>query len=152
MKIGELLKKDRINLNLQARDKEGVIRELASLFQDIPEMVDLQGFINDVFERERLNPTGIGNGVAIPHARTDNVKDFVIAFGRSTEGIDFEAMDGKPVNLFFLMGTPKEKGLNAYLKILARLTRLLQKESFRAELLQASTPEEIIEVFLKAEQ
>jgi len=98
-----------------------------------------------------LASTAIGSQVAIPHARSDNVRSFIIAFGCSREGINFNALDNEPVKLIFLMGTPKEEGINDYLKILAHLTRLLQKETFRESLLKAKSPEEIIEEFEKVE-
>ena len=109
-------------------------------------------FINDVFAREELCTTGIGNEIALPHARTDNVKSFVIAFGRSVEGVDFQSLDDKPVKLIFLMGTPQSEEMKTYLHILARLNRLLQKEDFRNQLLVANNPAEIIEAFRNREE
>jgi len=132
--------------------KEEAIKEVANLIKDAPEIIDFESFVKDIFDREALATTAIGSQIAIPHARSDNVKNFVIAFGRSREGIDFNALDNKPVKLIFLMGTPKEEGINDYLKILAHLTRLLQKETFRESLLKAKSPEEIIEEFEKVER
>jgi len=139
-------------MNLEAQTKEEAIKEVANLIKDAPEIIDFESFVKDIFDREALATTAIGSQVAIPHARSDNVKNFVIAFGRSREGIDFNALDNKPVKLIFLMGTPKEEGINDYLKILAHLTRLLQKETFRESLLKAKSPEEIIEEFEKVER
>ncbi|MBW2045679.1 MAG: PTS sugar transporter subunit IIA [Deltaproteobacteria bacterium] len=152
MKIKDYLKEERISLNIKARTKEESIKELSILLKDTPEISDFDLFLNDVFERESLKTTGIGGEVAIPHARTDAVKSFVIAFGRSTEGVEFDSLDGEPAKLIFLMGTPKGRNLNGYLEILARLTRLLQRESFRKALLQASSPKEIIGEFNKIEK
>jgi fructose-specific phosphotransferase system IIA component len=151
MKIGDYLKEDRILLNLSTRKKEESIREISTLLKDAKEILDFETFLRDVFEREKLATTGIGHEVAMPHARTNAVKDFVIAFGRSCEGVEFNSLDGRPAKLIFLMATPKEKGLSAYLKTLAHLSRLLQKESFRNLLLQASSSREIIDEFKKAE-
>ncbi|MFH1504954.1 MAG: PTS sugar transporter subunit IIA [Candidatus Omnitrophota bacterium] len=151
MKISDYLKKDRISLCLKAQVKEDAVKELSIFLKGAPEIIDFDLFLKDVFERESLKTTGIGNGIAIPHARTEAVKNFVIVFGKSTEGVEFDSLDAKPVKLIFLMGTPKGKNLNDYLEILARLTRLLQHESFRNALLQASSPEEIINEFNKAE-
>ena len=152
MKVTDYLKESQMDLNLIAANKEDAIKKLGLLLQKTKAVSDYDGFIKDVFERESLNTTGIGHYVAIPHARTNTVKDFVIAFGKIANGLEFGSLDKKPVKLIFLMGTPKEKGLNDYLKILSSLTRRLDKESFREELLNASTPEEIIEIFKKAER
>lgn len=151
MKIADYLKEDRILLDLKARSKEEAIKEISALLNGAGEISDFNRFVRDVFEREELNTTGIGNGIAIPHARSSVVKDFIIAFGRSQEGVEFNSLDRKPAKLVFLMGTPKEKGIKDYLKILAHLTRLLQKESFRKSLLMASNPGEIIKAFRELE-
>ncbi|MFH1778139.1 MAG: PTS sugar transporter subunit IIA [Candidatus Omnitrophota bacterium] len=152
MKVTDYLKESQMDLNLPASSKEDAIKKLAALLREAKAVSDYQGFIKDVFEREALNTTGIGHDIAIPHARTDAVKDFVIAFGRVTAGLEFGALDKKPVKLIFLMGTPKEKELHSYLKILSALTRRLDKESFREQLLNASAPKEIIEIFKRVER
>jgi fructose-specific phosphotransferase system IIA component len=152
MKVTEFLREDRMVLDIKANTKDGAIKELAEILRDAPEIINFENFVRDIFERESLNTTGIGNEIAIPHARTDSVNNFIIAFGRSIKGIDFKSLDGKSVKLIFLMGTPKEKGLNNYLKILAHLTRLLQKEHFKDSLLKASSPREVIEEFQKIEK
>ena len=151
MKIKDYLKEDRISLNIKAHTKEEAIKELSVLLKDAPEIADFDLFLKEVFERETLKTTGIGSELAIPHARTDAVKSFIIALGKSNEGVEFESLDGKPVKLIFLMGTPKGKNINGYLEILARLTRLLQHESFRKALLEASSPKDIIDEFNKIE-
>lgn len=152
VKLGDYLKEKRILLNLKARSKEESIKEIAALLENAKDMVDFKTFLKDVFEREKLSTTGIGSEIAIPHARSDAVKGFVIAFGRSQEGVEFNSLDGKPAKLIFLLGTPKKETQHAYLKILARLTRLLQKESFRSSLLKASSPKEILDEFKRVEK
>lgn len=104
-----------------------------------------------IIEREFINSSGISDHIAIPHARTDAVKSFVIAFGRSSDGIDFYSLDNKPAKLIFLMGTPRQKGKNKYLAILAHLTKFLQKEAFRQALFEASSAKEVIKQFKKFE-
>jgi fructose-specific phosphotransferase system IIA component len=145
MKILDYLREERMLLELKARTKDEAIRELATLLRDAEEIADFGAFLTDVFEREKLATTGIGNEAAIPHARSDAVNRFVIAFGRSREGVEFDSLDGKPVKLIFLMGTPKEKQLGDYLKVLAHLSRILRARSFRDSLLEASDPEGIKE-------
>ncbi|RKY39790.1 MAG: hypothetical protein DRP76_03040 [Candidatus Omnitrophota bacterium] len=152
MKVSPFLKEERIILELKAKTKEEAIKEVASLLKDASEIINLDDFLKEVFEREKIGSTGIGKGIAIPHARTDNVKKFVIAIGKSEKGIEFQAVDKRPVKIIFLMGTPKEEGLDEYLKILAHLMRLIDKEAFRSSLFSAKTAKEIIEIFKSAEE
>jgi len=151
MKLCEYLKEENILLDLKGRTKEDVIKELAEILKKEKDIVDFEGFVSAVFTREKMVSTGIGYEVAVPHARTDTVEDVVIAFGRSKEGFDFDAIDKRPVKLVFLIGTPAKKKLSAYLKLLAHLSRLLQKEDFRKRLLAASNPKEILDEFRKVE-
>ena len=151
MKITDFLREDKIFLELTASDKEEAVKKLSDILKGSVEVSDPGLFIKDVFDREALSTTGIGNGIAIPHARTDAVKEFVIAFGRANQGIEFDSLDKKPAKLIFLMGTPKKKDLSNYLRILADLTRLLNKKHFREALLKASSPEKVIEAFKKGE-
>ena len=151
MRIRDYLKDDRMIFDLKARNKKEAIKKISVLLKKADEMIDFDVFIKDVFEREELKTTGIGKEVAIPHARTDAVKDFVMVFAKSPEGVKFNSLDGKPVKLIFLVGTPKKEKLNNHLKILARLTKLLQEKSFRDSLLNASSSKEIIEKFREVE-
>lgn len=146
------LKKDNISLNLQAKTKEEAITELAQLLKEEKDVVSFDRFLLAVFAREKLTTTGIGYEIAVPHARTDAVDDIVIAFGRSPSGIDFHSWDGKPVKLVFLIGTPANKKLSAYLKVLGHLSRLLKREDFRGSLLGAATAEEILSNFKKYDE
>ncbi|MFC1599351.1 PTS sugar transporter subunit IIA [Candidatus Omnitrophota bacterium] len=149
--ISEYLKEERIVLDLKAGDKEETIRNLAEVLREQQQITDFDKFLSDVFERENLGTTGIGLGLALPHARTQAVSAFVIAIGRIDAGVEFSSLDGEPAKLMFLMGTPKEE-VQGYLKILAHLTRLLKRESFRTALMEAKTPQEVIDVFKKEEQ
>jgi len=151
MKIADYLQEENIKLNIKTLIKKDVIKETADLLKKSPQIVNFTEFCSDIFKREDLGTTSVGNGIAIPHARTNAVNNFVIAFGRTEKGIDFGAQDKHPVRLIFLMGAHKEKGLSNYLKIITHLTRLLQKEEFRNTLLTASTAQEIIENFRKIE-
>ena len=151
MNISKYLKEEQICLNLEAAEKKAAIRELAGFLRGAKEVTNFNSFLKDVFEREKVGTTGIGNGIAIPHARTDAVSEFVIAFGRSTKGVEFQSMDSKPVKLVFLMGAPKQN-INGYLRILARLTRLLKKWEFRKSFMESSNAREIIEIFEKTEE
>ena len=152
IKIGDYLKQHLILLELKARNKEEAIKELATLLIDTEEVTDFKNFLKEILAREKLNTTGIGNEIAIPHTRSNVVKDFVIALGISKKGVNFNSLDNKPAKLIFMMGTPKEKGVKVYLNILSHLSRLLQKQSFRNSLLKASNTKEIINQFKKAEK
>ncbi len=152
MKICDYLKEDQIILKLSGSTKEEVIRELAETLRSNPEIGDLEAFIEDTFQREKFSTTGIGHEIAIPHARTEAVSDIVIAFGRSPDGLDFASLDGRPAKLVFLIGTPKRTQLSTYLSVLARLTRLLEKNSFRQGLLDAKSGSEIVGAFRQIEE
>ena len=152
MKIGDYLKDTQIILELSGSTKDEVIRELARTLKANPKVEDFDAFIGDTFQREEFSTTGIGHQIAIPHARTEAVSDIVIAFGRSPQGMDFASLDGEAVKLVFLIGTPKRRQLSTYLSVLARLTRLLEKASFRQNLLDAKSSAEIIEAFRQIEE
>ncbi|HIE36114.1 MAG TPA: PTS sugar transporter subunit IIA [Candidatus Omnitrophica bacterium] len=150
MKISDYLKKDHCVMELKAENKEEAIKEIVYRLQSSEKILHQEEFIKDILEREDLGSTGIGYGVAIPHARTKAVKDFVIGFGKSLSGIEFNALDGQKVNLIFLMGANLQK-LNLYLRLLAELSKLLMNELVRKELLSANECIEIIEVIKKFE-
>ncbi|MFH1771862.1 MAG: PTS sugar transporter subunit IIA [Candidatus Omnitrophota bacterium] len=151
MRVSDHLKEDFCIMDLQAQDKEAAIREIAGNLRASGKIVDGDNFIKAVIEREGLGSTGIGHNVAIPHARTDTVKGFVIGFGRSKKGIEFNALDGQPVTLIFLMGADLRE-LNFYLRVLAELSKLLMSNSFRSELMEAQAPQEIIKIIRKFEK
>lgn len=150
MSIAELLSEGVVELSMKAPDKESAIRQLAEKLSTRSAVANPEAFLAAVFEREATQSTGIGYGVALPHARTDAVSSIVAAFGRFPEGVDFGAPDGKPATIVVLIGTPKAM-LGTYLKLLARLTRLLKEARFRGTLLEAKTPEEVIAAFRNAE-
>jgi len=150
MKISDHISEKMICLALENTTKDDAIKELAELLKESEQVTDFNVFLKDVFEREKLGATGIGNGIAIPHARTDAVHNIIIAFGRSSQGINFNGVDDKPAKLVFLIGTPK-KDVNKYLQVLAHLTRLLKKESFRQQLLEAQNADEILNAIRQIE-
>lgn len=152
MKISEILTPDRVYLDISFSDRNGLIKELVERLSESEEVKDVQLLLKDVLTREELDTTAIGDGIAIPHARTDAVSSFIIGMAVSKTPIDFCSKDGCGVNMVFLMGTPKVSGLNRYLRMLANLTRLLQHRSVRESLLAANSSEEIIEIFKKAEE
>ena len=150
MKVSDYLREDFCILNLKAQNKDEAVREIAGKLSSSRKIVDTEKFIGDVLERESLGSTGIGNNIAIPHARTQAVKGFVIGFGRSSSGVDFNALDGAKVNLVFLMGADPAE-LNLYLRILAELSKLLMNKSFRDALILAQDAAEVIRTVKKFE-
>jgi len=144
------LVKNKILLDMKAKDILSAIEELTDLIAKVSN-IDKRRLVNDLMEREKLGSTGIGKGIAIPHVRTDALEEVVVAFGRSKKGIDFNALDDKPVHLFFLIAAPEDYQ-NEYLNTLARISRLLKEEQFREQLLKAKSIEEIIVLFREKEE
>ncbi len=151
MKISELLNLDFIKLDIDSKDKKEAIKEMVDLMQGCDQIESLDSFLEDIYAREKLGSTGIGEGIALPHARSKGIKQIVISFGRSFAGVEFDALDSNPVHLIFLIGTPKDD-VGSYLKTLAQLSRLLKKEYFRKKLLSADSKEEILNIFKETEE
>lgn len=149
-RISELLVDDLINLNLTAKDKEGALEEMADMVHRARKVSDRDAFLKSLKKRENLESTGIGKGLAIPHARTDTVDGVVMAFSRSKDGVDFESLDKKPAHLIFLIASP-EREKSAYIKVLARISRLLRRDEFRQQLLKAATPKDVVQLIAKNE-
>ncbi len=141
MKILDMIKTGYVIEELQAKTKRDVLAELSSVFlRDLS--CDPEEMVSILLEREKLGSTGIGDGIAIPHGKMGSMKELVVAFGRSRKGIDFNAMDGKPVHLFFLLMAP-ENSAGLHLKALARISRMLKDGAFRKRLLDARSEQEL---------
>ncbi|MBU2262560.1 MAG: PTS sugar transporter subunit IIA [Proteobacteria bacterium] len=145
MKITEILKKEFILEELKATSKREVLVELAGAFAKGKLEFDSDAMLHVLLEREKLGSTGIGDGIAIPHGKLAGLEEMVVAFGRSREGVDFEAMDGKPAHLFFLLMAP-ENSVGQHLKALAKISRMLKDEAFRKKLLAAKECDELFQV------
>ena len=143
MKLSKFCDETLVNFSLKATDKNGVIEELVELVSDSNMVKDAAQLLTDIKERENLVTTGVGYGVAFPHAKTRSVKGIVIAFGRSSEGVDFDAMDHQPVKLFFLIAAP-EDAIGAHLNVMARLSYLMKPEENRKKLLEAASPGDVL--------
>lgn len=145
MKITEILKKGFILEELKAKSKREVLVELAGAFAKGKLEFDSDAMLHVLLEREKLGSTGIGDGIAIPHGKLAGLDEMIVAFGRSREGVDFEAMDGKPVHLFFLLMAP-ENSVGQHLKALAKISRMIKDEAFRKKLLAAKECDELFQV------
>ncbi len=150
-KIYEILPESQISLNLESRTKEESLKEIVALMESSPHILDKDDLLENLMERERLETTGIGDGIALPHARTDSVDQLVIGFGRSEEGIEYDSLDGKLVHILFFIAAPKTSSTKV-LKVLAKISRLLNKENFRKALLAANTKQEIQELLRSREE
>lgn len=145
MKITEMLKREFVLEQLKAGNKRDALAELAGVFAQGRIKVDSEAMLHVLLERERLGSTGIGDGIAIPHGKLPGLEEMVVSFGRSREGIAFEAMDGKPVHLFFLLMAP-ENSAGQHLKALAKISRMLKDANFRKSLLEAKMHEDLFRI------
>ena len=151
MELTEFISPQLIKLELQSTRKVDAIKELIDLLDRAGYVTDAEAFLKSVLEREKVGSTGIGKGIAIPHSRTATVREVVVAIGRSPAGIEFDALDNKPVQLIFLIAAPVESG-GLYLKALARLSRLLRYQEFRNALMEAKTVDEVIKIISAEEK
>lgn len=149
-KISEILLPDGIILNLQNDEKIAVIKELAQILIDKNIITQPEEFFTSVLKRENLESTGIGQGVAIPHARSSAVTSITVIFGRSQKGIDFSSLDGLPSHLIFLIAAPEDKKTE-YIMTLARLSKLLRKTEARNRLLSAQNAQEVTQTIIDYE-
>jgi PTS system nitrogen regulatory IIA component len=140
--IGDLLQDDLVIEEIKATDKIGVIREFAGILQATGRVTDAEALVRVLLERESLGSTGIGDGVAIPHGKLSFITNMVVAFGRSSRGVDFQSLDAKPVYLFFLLVTPDNKP-GDHLKALARISRILKNPALRENLKRTSDRQEL---------
>ena len=145
MKILDNLNPQAIVPELKATDKNGVLNELSAVLADVSG-ASQEEMVRVLLDRERLGSTGIGGGVAIPHGKLQSLDSLLLAFGRSREGVDFEAMDGKPTHLFFLLLAP-EDSTGGHLKMLARISRLLKDSVFRESLMNAGNGNDLYAIF-----
>ncbi len=146
MQITDYLKKECIHVDVPGTDKDEIIRELANLLLTHHPDIDVEEAMGGLFERENVLSTGIGNGIAIPHARLKTCRDVYVAFGLLKEEANFESLDNKPVKLVFLIFFPEDK-VNLQLKILAKVSRILLKSGVTDRLLNAKTSDDIVAVF-----
>lgn len=141
-RLSKLLDPARITLTVQSTKRTNAINEVAKLLESHPDVVNFQGFYNELLARERLDTTCLGNEIALPHARTEHVKKIVLAVGRSTDGVLFENSN-QMVKLMFVLGTPKNNPTD-YLILVGALCRLIKDPSSREALMAATTPEAFI--------
>jgi len=145
MKLSKFCDENLIAFQLKAATKDAIIEELVDLASGSPLVKDRDELLHDIIHRENMVTTGIGYGVAFPHAKTKATKGIVIAFGRSEKGIDFDAMDKKPVHVFFLIAAP-EDAIGAHLNVMARLSYIMKSEENRQKLMTVNSPGELLSI------
>jgi fructose-specific phosphotransferase system IIA component len=143
MKLSKFCEEGLVVFNMKATTKDAAIVELVELASTSTMVKDHDRLLQDVKEREELVTTGVGYGVAFPHAKTRSVKGIVIAFGRNDRGIEFDAMDHKPVHLFFLIAAP-EDAIGAHLNVMARLSFLMKSVENRQKLMDATSAGDVL--------
>ncbi len=146
MQIKDLFSNQLIKVGLTGVNKFQVIEEMVDLLDKAKMLNDHSIALDDVIEREQYLSTGLENGVAIPHAKTDTVDELRLAFGISKEGVDFDSLDGQPATLVFLVLSPKDTS-GPHIQLLARISRNLKREEIRSALLNCDSPEKVNEVF-----
>ena len=142
MKITEILAPEMVLPELKGSTKDQVLKELAQGLAAKYPAIKLEDLIAVLSERERLGSTAIGDGIAIPHGKLRGANKIIGAFGRHREGVDFESLDGNPTHIFFVLVAPEDSA-SLHLKALARVSRLLKDDAFRARLLEAADSAEI---------
>jgi fructose-specific phosphotransferase system IIA component len=150
MKISDILTEQTVVTGLQGNSKDDVIEAMIDLVAVSPKVLDRERVRKAIFDREGIMSTGVGNGFAIPHGKTDAVADIVAAFAVTARPIDYESLDEKPVRLVFLL-VGKDSLVGPHIKLLSRISRLMNKEEFRNRLLTLTSPKEILDSFRQEE-
>lgn len=151
MKLSELLSPDRIRTSLESTSKDEALRELVSLLPEHRNAETQTGILQAILEREGRMSTGIGQGVAIPHGKTPLVTRMEMAFGIARRPIPYDALDGEPVDLFFLLVSPPDFS-GPHIKVLAQISRMLSSDGFRDRLAAAASPDDVLALLKREEQ
>lgn len=144
--FNRMLSPDRI-IDLKGSSKTDILKEVTEVICRSPLVTDPKALYTAVTEREKIVSTGIGIGIAVPHVKIPSIKDFVIAIGRSHKGVEFDALDGKPVHIIVLIAASDQQA-GDYLKVMARFMLALKKPEFRRQVLLLKSPDEVYEAFL----
>lgn len=150
MRLTDTLKPQNILVPLLAQTKNEAISELVSLLAKNGEIQDAKAVLDAVLEREMTRTTGIGNGLAIPHGKTSGTAQLVMAIGKAGTPIDFQSIDGRPVSVVWLLASPPDK-TGPHIHALARISRLMTIDKFRAALNQAMSPQDIYDAIVQQE-
>jgi fructose-specific phosphotransferase system IIA component len=150
MRLTDILKPQNIKIPLQAANKTEAITELVDVLARSGDVTDAKRVLESVLERESTRTTGIGNGLAIPHGKTTGTNDLVMAIGRPEKPIDFQAIDGRPVTIIWLLSSPPDK-TGAHIHALAKISRLMTVDKFRQNLNACTTAQEMFDAIAQQE-
>jgi PTS system nitrogen regulatory IIA component len=150
MKITEILDRSAIKIGLESIEKEDVLKELVDVLAEVQDIGDKKSILKALIERENLGSTGIGQGIAIPHGKTDKVNELVAVLGISQKGVNFESLDGELVYILFLLVAPKDTA-GPHLKALAQISRLLRDSYFCELLKRCKSSEDVFELIRREE-
>jgi len=150
MKLTDYITPEHVRVRLEGENKEEVIEELVSLLVETSDVSDADMIYEAVMKREREGSTGLEKGVAIPHAKSDAVKKLSIVIGISREGVDFEAQDGKPSHLFFLMVAPTAES-GPHVQAIAKIVKMIKLDKFRKKLVEAKKPDDVVDAISRVE-
>ena len=151
MNLLDILSLESTIVDLQGESKEEIITELVNSLPVSDSITDRNQVLQAVLDREKIMSTGIGDGIAIPHGKSAAVTELVAAMGTQRRGMDFDALDGEPAYVFFLLVSPANVS-GPHIKALARISRLLKNEEFKKKLVEANSAEEIIATIEAAER
>ena len=151
MKIVDYLNEEWVIPDLKGTDKASVLKELSSVLVTPCQMTSVEDLLQVLLDREKLGSTGIGEGIAIPHGRLKKLKKFFISFGRSVKGVDFDSIDRKPSQLFFLVMAPENSAVDN-LKLLSRIVTLLKEPSFKKRLTGAQSQKELFQIISEEDE
>lgn len=146
MALIDLIREEVVRIPLAAGTKEGIIRELVQTLAAAGKVSDPEAAVRAVLDREAKGSTGLGEGVAVPHGKTPVVQSLAIAVGVAPRGVDFEALDGKPTSLFFLILAPPDQS-GPHIEALAEIARLCHSKAFCRTLVAARDAREVVELF-----
>jgi len=146
MKITDILNEKVIVTKLQGTTKSDILNAMIDLAATSDRVLDKEKMRSAILEREKIMSTGVGSGFAIPHGKTDAVQDIVAAFAITEQPIDYQSLDDQPVRIVFLL-VGKDNSVGPHIKLLSRISRLMNKEEFRKKLIDAETPSEILQIF-----
>lgn len=151
MRLKEILSTERVKIPLENTDKRKIIEEMVDLIDKSHRLNNKDQILKAVLDREAVMSTGVGDEVAIPHAKADGVDEIVAALGVTREPVDFKSLDEKPVRLVWLLVGPQDK-TGPHLKALSRISRLMHKKNFRQQLMESKTPKQMLEAIAAEEE
>ncbi len=151
MKIMDYLNEEWVIPDLKGTDKPSILKELSGVLVKPCQVSSVEELVQVLLDREKLGSTGIGEGIAIPHGRLKKLKRFYISFGRSLKGVDFDSIDRKPSQLFFLVMAPENSAVDN-LKLLSRIVTLLKEPSFKKRLMEVPSPKELFQIISEEDE